>query len=318
MIPDTSANHGTRMSILCAILQYDPGAAEDNSFITDPRHTVFPVTFQVPSTNEYMTCSSSKITVQSVRWPHTRFTAPERPTLPLLNLLKGSSCIDGVGPNGGCIDRAIDAAVWVMPLCGGGAAPRVCIKSAVDAACFPYCLAVRQTGTYNSMLTLYNQPNWIERVHIFNMDCASHRFYDPSLSNPTSILANKNIKNIASGWAKQGIMNTAAASYIADQHSYGGVTDAIPSAQPTQYSDDQISTIQPSDILGTTLISPYQTPGSAYCVQSNLATSTLPKQFFQSKGVYGETGFRSTLADAQPFVFAGTFHVPHFPSWAYI
>lgn len=302
MIPDTTANKGERMSILCAILQYDPGAAESNSTITDPKLTVFPVTFQVPSTNEYMTCSTSKINVQSVRWPHQRFTAPERPRLPLLNLLKGSAnAMDA-------LDTPIDAAVWVMPLCGGAAPPAICAVSNAArgsdftrASCYPYCLAVRQRGSFNSMMTLYNQLDWINRVHIFNRDCALHRFNNPNISNPT-IQTSTNI--IQTG---KDILTTAASKAIADALNYGGLTTEIngDSVSPTILAPNQVSTIIPSDLMGSTLLSPDETPDSVYCVQSNLATSTIPKQFFQDLGDYGETAFRSMLASGQPFIFAG-------------
>ena len=47
----------------------DSGAAMASSF-----QTVFDVVFQQRSTADYMTCSMAQISVQSVRWPATRFT----------------------------------------------------------------------------------------------------------------------------------------------------------------------------------------------------------------------------------------------------
>ena len=91
---EPTAVNGEKMAITCALLEYDPGIVEGNSTVTSIERSVFPVVFQVPSTTEYMTCSTSRISVESVRWAHTRFTAIERPKLPLLNLLKGSSCMD--------------------------------------------------------------------------------------------------------------------------------------------------------------------------------------------------------------------------------
>ena len=47
MLDDATAVNGQRMSILCAILQYDPRSVEANSTSTSTMKTVFPVVFQV-------------------------------------------------------------------------------------------------------------------------------------------------------------------------------------------------------------------------------------------------------------------------------
>ena len=75
-LQDPTAAKGTRMFILCAILQYDPRTVEGK----DTRHFTFPVLFQVPSTAEYMDCSSSKISIQSIRWPQSQFTSIDMPS----------------------------------------------------------------------------------------------------------------------------------------------------------------------------------------------------------------------------------------------
>ena len=299
MLVDKTANQGTRMSILCAILQYDPGAAEDNSFITNPRRTVFPVTFQVPDTNEYMECSKAKITVQSVRWPHNRITTPERPLLPLLNILKGSSCVDGGGLDG-CGDRTIDAAVWVMPLCGGGYLSPVCLQESVLTSCYPFCLAVRKRSTYNSALTLYSAPTWKDRVHLFNMDCATQPFRNETQNNPIIVLPPQPlaIAQLPPTQRPQGSL-TIADLIASIPNSLGG------GRYPRLDSGAVIETILSSDILGSTLRTPFETEKGVYCIQSNLATTILPIEFFRDRGEYGDDSFRSTLASEQPFVFAG-------------
>lgn len=144
-----------RMQITCAILQYSPAALEENSTVTAPRRAVFPVTFQVSTTAQYLTCSSSKVSVQSVRWPHTRITRTS----------------SGLGLNE---QVKIDAAIWVIPACNEkGAMSPVCLEDAVRAACYPYCLAARRAGSYNSPLVLYSQENWVRRVFLLDRDCTS-------------------------------------------------------------------------------------------------------------------------------------------------
>jgi hypothetical protein len=157
----------TRMRITCAILQYSPDVLEDDSTVTRAARAVFPVDFQVPSTAQYLTCSSAKISVQSVRWPHTRIT----------RVSGGSSTVSRIAKLAGSSwwkePLALDAAVWVIPACGEREISPVCLQDAVRAACFPYCMAARQSGSYNAPLTLYNQPNWLDRVFLLNRDCST-------------------------------------------------------------------------------------------------------------------------------------------------
>ena len=76
----------------------------------------------------------------------------------------------------------VDAAVWVMPLCGtAGAFPAVCLGGEVprvpgdivfkDAACFPYCLALHERGSVNQDLILFSSREWEEYVHLLGRDC---------------------------------------------------------------------------------------------------------------------------------------------------
>eukprot|EP00961_Rhodomonas_salina_P107268 1444218-Rhodomonas_salina.1 len=56
------------MRITCAVARH----YEENA--GDALPDVFDVGFQIPTTARYMTCAASKINVQSVRWPSTRYT----------------------------------------------------------------------------------------------------------------------------------------------------------------------------------------------------------------------------------------------------
>lgn len=221
------------MSILCAILEYDPRSVEASSTLNNPRRTVFPVLFQVPSTNEYMTCSSSKIKVDSVRWPHTRFTSIENAKLPLLNLLKTSDP-----------PTTIDAAVWIMPLCGGGALPAVCNYAFTQAACYPYCLAVRQSSSFNSILTAYNAPNWLDRVHIFNRDCAMHLYSKNGQEGITNLNIGVQSVSAPTSLLSDSVGANAFASLLSSLN-YGGVASSIlqaggGSGSSFQYTSSQV------------------------------------------------------------------------------
>ena len=66
---------------------------------------VFDVVFQQRSTANYMTCSMAQISVQSVRWPATRFSGSPA----------GSRF--SAGDFGAISKGVVDATIWVSPLC---------------------------------------------------------------------------------------------------------------------------------------------------------------------------------------------------------
>lgn len=189
----------------------------------------------------------------------------------------------------------IDAAVWVTPLCGGGAPPGVCFSVFQRAACYPYCLAVRQTASYNSALSLYNAPNWLDRVHLFNRDCAVHLAQIDSTITP----------QVPSIVMPQGIDERFRS--IIESLTYGGVAPTLSagSTQMTEYTSLQVESTLPNDWVRAAMVQPITEGVSLSCISHEFARSSAPKQVWDSTGDYGESRFRSTLGPAQPFVFAG-------------
>lgn len=111
-------DEGGTMQITCAILQYSASSSvleQNNSSRSSVSDTVFPVMFQVATTSKYLTCSTAKINVQSVRWPHTRITRTTTQQLAGSNMWWKEQV-------------RIDAAVWVIPACGEGAVPKFACK----------------------------------------------------------------------------------------------------------------------------------------------------------------------------------------------
>eukprot|EP00961_Rhodomonas_salina_P245713 3320013-Rhodomonas_salina.2 len=153
------------VAITCALAPH----YEDVSDNTPP-HT-FSVGFQVPQTARYMQCSRMKISVQSIRWPSVRYTSVDE-NVELLS--KGS----------------VDAAIWVMPLCGtAGPFPAVCSESFIDAACFPYCMALHTRSSPARSLVLYDAPQWEEYVHLLQRDCVMRGVPSANSNNPLSLIA---------------------------------------------------------------------------------------------------------------------------------
>jgi hypothetical protein len=93
------------------------------------------VTFQIPSTAKYMKCISTEITVKTLRWPSTRISNRPRYT---------DTFAQGVA----------DAAIWVKPRCSSSNNEAICLKEFRNAACFPYCLALRASGSGSARLVL--------------------------------------------------------------------------------------------------------------------------------------------------------------------
>lgn len=147
------------MRIECAL------ALKEKIALQPPAENVFEVVFQQRSTADYMTCAMAQISVQSVRWPATRFVST------------GSD--QGVVP--ASHRSVVDATVWVAPLCTSRATkvPEVCTPMFKAAACYPYCMAARLHATGANGLVLYNADEWRDRVHLMNRDCNQQQIGDP-------------------------------------------------------------------------------------------------------------------------------------------
>lgn len=267
---DLATTTGSMMSINCAIVEYGkltPSSdAGKNKFINN--HTM-PVLFQVDTTRNYMKCGQTKISLESIRWPRKRFTSQITPTSQLLSMLKGI-------PSEKMMYDA-DAALWVQPFCGADDRPsEVCLNTFTKAACFPYCMALRQSGSYNSVLRLYNAPDWLDRVHIFNRDCAG--IIPSALNVPTS----NTIQMASTG--------------------YTFLDMAIQAANKIGAGD--IVTALSNDWSGAAVH--YTSSAGINCINNPLVTSIVPKaMLLESNGDYGNQFFGSTLASGQPFIYAG-------------
>lgn len=164
------------MEIKCAIVLYEAQtygstfSPEDGS----TKDTVFDVVFQKRSTANYMSCAASEISVQSVRWPATRFT--------------GSNVDQSCQSKSTC--NLVDATVWVSPLCSVATHSAVCTDSYKDAACFPYCMAARRLGSGSDGLVLYNAPDWRSKVHLMDRDCAMKTQVDSGSTIPKVLAGN--------------------------------------------------------------------------------------------------------------------------------
>lgn len=166
---------------------------------------VFDVVFQQRSTADYMMCSMAQISVQSVRWPASRFVSGDDDPFAVTTALKKS---------------VVDATVWVSPLCTSRASrvPEVCMPLFKAAACYPYCMAARIQGSGADGLVLYNANEWRDRVHLMNRDCSAMQLDNPvrvTQSGSASFLPNGTSSAASASFLRSSVETTASVTPIA-------------------------------------------------------------------------------------------------------
>jgi hypothetical protein len=159
----------TRMQIHCSVARYQSEQSEE---AMDATGLHVPVTFALGTTAEYLTCDSVKIVVDSVRWPLSRLSKPGSLASggrSWSNPLEELASTDGTDA-----PSEADAVIWVIPACrADGIFNPVCDRFFKQAACFPYCLAVRTTRSASRGLVLYNADDWARNVQLQNRDCSA-------------------------------------------------------------------------------------------------------------------------------------------------
>jgi hypothetical protein len=156
------------MQIICAVAPLDT--------LTESFYV--PVEFRVPTTSFYMGCSRSKIKVDSIRWPSTRYTSP----------------------NSRALSAPIaEAVIWVRPACSSEWIDVACVETFKLAGCFPYCMALWTKGYTGSMI-LRSASEWQNSVAMMNRDCGLHTW--DLKSGEISLLTDKLRKNsgVKSTW----------------------------------------------------------------------------------------------------------------------
>jgi hypothetical protein len=130
--------------------------------LTNDNDLTFEVVFQNRNTAKYLQCNQVEISVQSVRWSSTRFTG---------SYTNRDSMSSTCQSKGTC--SSIDATIWVAPLCTSGTnfVQLACISLFTGSSCYPYCMAARPSGSGADGLTLYNAPDWLNKIHVMDRDC---------------------------------------------------------------------------------------------------------------------------------------------------
>ena len=142
------------MQLVCGVALFNSG----------DQRSVIPISFQLPSTAYMMSCKKVAISVQSIRWPVSRYTSTR------VQRLDGSFLQDsGCTGKGTCMQA--DAAIWVRPMCSVDYIDPVCVESFKSASCFPYCMALHMRGSGTTPLVLHNANEWSDGVALLRRDC---------------------------------------------------------------------------------------------------------------------------------------------------
>lgn len=138
--------------ILCGLVPNDIASYSETIDVSDA--FTFEVYFQKRSTANYLTCKSIEISVQSVRWPSTRFTG----SYDNRDLFENSCQIRQT-----C--NSVDATIWVAPMCSSSTDVQLaCISLFQESSCYPYCMASRVAGSGAGSLVLYSASDWHNKV----------------------------------------------------------------------------------------------------------------------------------------------------------
>ena len=141
---------GGGMSINCTIVAQSGGISWTS-----------PVAWEVASAPQFLTCERVRVVVQSIRWPTQRVSVSGRGL--------SATCI----ADGTCL--AADAAVYVIPICGGnGVNILACFPSGAFALsnCFPYCMGLRLVGDGAAQpLMMRGSASWSSGILLAQRSC---------------------------------------------------------------------------------------------------------------------------------------------------
>lgn len=218
-----------------------------------------------------------QISVQSVRWPATRFVGS----------YKSAKFATGAADKG-----LVDATIWVSPLCTSraGKFPEVCTPLFKAAACYPYCMGARLRGSgAGGKLVLYNAPDWQERVHLMQRDCIVDT---PILSNPVAAV------------------DAGTATFL--PNGTHASTDRLPNAEATLRDAGSNNAFPGSSVASWTWAA--ETNG---CIQSTSTSTIVRKDVMRetyTPVASKKRTFRSILLRGQPFAYAGDVTLTAFES----
>ena len=161
---------GSRMVLECTVLRYDPSGVGLDGEIQDIASPHFvPVAFSVPQSAYYMRCDTTKIVVDSARFPLSRHGLYEEGGKSNMDDDADGEYTRADGVDG---PDEVDAVIWVIPACEVESVSPSCVSALSASGCYPYCLAARKRAGRNNGLTLYSARDWANNIQLLDYDCA--------------------------------------------------------------------------------------------------------------------------------------------------
>lgn len=200
----------------------------------------------------------TQISIQSVRWPQSRFVSAEDDIAQVTTASQRST---------------VDATIWVSPLCTSrsGRVPEVCMPTFKAASCYPYCMAARLKGSSSQSLVLYSANEWRERVHLMHRDCSMLSM--SSAENLLKLSQQKSLEFLPNG--------TSAAS-----NSLTGTVETSAPITPVDGSSVLISS--PSAVVGCIQSSMSQSMVGKDVLINQLSSSVNNNNYFRSILLQGQ------------------------------
>ena len=140
----------SRMLVQCSTSSSGPQTANTYAFNS---------TWEFVGADRFMQCATVRIIVQSIRWPEGRVLLSEK-------------------ANGGIPPLVVpklvaDAAVYVIPTCGGNSNILSCLDSRIftPGNCYPFCMALHMRNLGAQPLLFRSYSSWRDGVLITDRDC---------------------------------------------------------------------------------------------------------------------------------------------------
>jgi len=167
------------IQVWCASVPYTVHSDNETEYNAS---TIHRVNFDSAITGTYLTCSTAKIKVSTLRFSQKRFSTELSRKLnaeqnSLSTEIYEDLDVDSLSPfnlfgmSGTQQPRTYtaDAVIYVQPLCYDGTSQR-CQKDTHN--CFPWCMGLHIAGQTGQNITMYNARHWDDTVDMKQVDCA--------------------------------------------------------------------------------------------------------------------------------------------------
>ena len=231
------------IAVACAIL---PMAGA----VGDPAKYLLQGIFPDDQVAGYLVCAGVHLYVRSVRWPFSHYSSDA-------SAGASTDCIS----RGSC--READATVWLVPRCSS---PLNHPLACATPACYPFCMAARESGSANNNLIFAGAERWRSGVALMQQDCAGVATSNPG-GTQASLGSAGASAHVAGG---SNLLGAGSLGAFVRAASSPRCTPAAPITsfvdKPAGASRDLAAVGQPFAITGDTIMTQVDLGGGSYAV----------------------------------------------------